>query len=70
MCRAITVLVLKPNSWIYHARIFSQVLASLAICQVLVVVLAIKAQYYLLIALFAFSVKKNTSTLMPNFDAF
>jgi hypothetical protein len=50
LCRAVAALVLKPNSWIYHMRKFLRVSLSLAICWVLVIVLAIKGQYYMVVA--------------------
>jgi hypothetical protein len=45
--RVVTALVLKPNPWTYHKRKLSRVSLSLAMCRVLEVVLAKKAQYYM-----------------------
>ncbi len=47
-CRAVAALAVKPNSWLYHAMKLLQVSLSLAICQVLV--LALKARYYMAVA--------------------
>jgi hypothetical protein len=46
-CRVVAAFVLKPNSWLYHWRKFSWVSLSLAIYQFVVLVLAIKTQYYM-----------------------
>jgi hypothetical protein len=47
-CSAVAALAVKPNSWLYHAMKYLWVSLSLAICQVLV--LAIKAWYYMAVA--------------------